>query len=112
MMSSNDFVKNYNLKIKATSNIKLQQVLGSIGLDSVGIYLRHGPFKTDIGIVNSHPTKGTHWVSFINEIYFDSYGFFVRRDCVNFLKIEMDFVYILNIRYKKTIVFVRDFVCI
>ena len=32
------------LKIKATSNIKVQQVLSSIGLDNVEIYLREGPF--------------------------------------------------------------------
>ena len=38
-----------------------------------GIYLRDGPFESDIGIVNLHPTKGTHWVCYINENYFDSY---------------------------------------
>ena len=84
-MSFNDFVKNYNLKIKATSNIKLQQVLGSIGLDNVGIYSRHGPFKIDIGIVNSHP-KRTHSVSFINENYFDSYGFVSPKRLCKFFK--------------------------
>ena len=26
------------------------------------------------GIINLHPTKGTHWVCFINKFYFDSYG--------------------------------------
>ena len=30
--------------------------------------------KTTSGIVNLHPTKGTHWVMFANEFYFDSYG--------------------------------------
>ena len=58
MMTFNDFIKKHNLKNKATSNIKIQQVLGSIGLDNVGIYLRDGPFSTDIGIVNLHPSKG------------------------------------------------------
>ena len=43
-------------------------------MNDVGIYLRGGPFKSDIGIVNLHPTKGTHWVCYINENYFDSYG--------------------------------------
>ena len=33
-----------------------------------------GPFESDIGSVNSHPLKGTHWVANMNEIYFDSYG--------------------------------------
>ena len=40
----------------------------------MGIYLRDGPFESDIGIGNLHPSKGTHWVCYINENYFDSYG--------------------------------------
>ena len=72
MISFNDFVHKHNLKNKATSNIKIQQVLSSLSLNDVGIYLRAGPFKSDIGIVNLHPLKGTHWVCFINENYFDS----------------------------------------
>ena len=74
MMAFNDFVHKYKLKNKATSNIKIQQVLNSIGLNNVGIYLRDGSFSSDIGIVNLHPWKGTHWVFYINENYFDSYG--------------------------------------
>ena len=66
-------LKQFKLKNKATSNIKIQQVLSSLGLNDVGIYLRDGPFKTDIGIVNLHPSKGTHWVCYINENFFDSY---------------------------------------
>ena len=62
------------LKNKATSNIKIQQVLNSIALNNVNIYLRDGPFSSDIGIVNLHPTRGSHWVCYINEYYFDSYG--------------------------------------
>ena len=75
MMSFNDFVHKHNLKNKATSNIKIYEVLEKIGRDSkVGIYLRDGSFSSDIGIVNLHPSKGTHWVSYLNENYFDSYG--------------------------------------
>ena len=59
--------KKYNLRNKATSNIKLQQVLSSLSMNDVGIYLGDEPFKTDIGIVNMHPYKGTHWVLYINE---------------------------------------------
>ena len=69
-----DFIEKYNLKNKATSNIKIQKVLSSIGLDNVKIYLRDGLFSSDIGRVNLHPTKGTHWVCYISENYFDSYG--------------------------------------
>ena len=73
-MTFNDFIKKYNLRNKATSNIKIQQVLSSQSLNDVGNYLRDGPFSSDIGIVNLHPSKGTHWVCYINENYFDSYG--------------------------------------
>ena len=73
-MTFNDFIKKYILRNKANSNIKIQQVLSSQSLNDVGIYLRDGPFSSDIGIVNLHPWKGTHWVCYINENYFDSYG--------------------------------------
>ena len=74
MITFNGFIKKHNLKNKATSNIKIQQVLNSIGLNNVGMYLRDGPFSSDIGIVNLHLSKGTHWVTYINENYIDSYG--------------------------------------
>ena len=74
MMRFNDFVKKFDLKNKATSNIKIHQILSCLGLSDVGIYLRDGLFSTDVGIVNLHPLKGTHWVCYINENYFDSYG--------------------------------------
>ena len=89
LISFNDFVRKHDLKNKAASNIKGQQVLCSIGLDNVGIYLRNGPFRSAIGIVNLRPSKGTHWVVYINERYFDSYGcappkklskFFIKRN--------------------------------
>ena len=74
-MDFNDFVHKYNLKNKAASNIKIYEVLKKIGLErKVEVYLRDGPFSSDIGIVNLHPSKGTHWVFYINENYFDSYG--------------------------------------
>ena len=67
MMTFNDFFKKYNLRNKATSKIKIQQVPNSFGLNNLGIYLRDGPFSSDIGIVNLHPSKGTHWVTYKNE---------------------------------------------
>ena len=33
-----------------------------------------GPLTTHVGIVKLHPTKRTHWVAYINQNYFDSYG--------------------------------------
>ena len=73
-MTFNEFVKKHNLKNKSTSNVKIQQVLSSLSLNDVGIYSRDGLFSSDIGIVNLHPSKGTHWICYINENYFDSYG--------------------------------------
>ena len=66
-MTFNEFIKKYKLKNQATSNIKIQQVLSSLSLNDVEIFLRDGPFESDIGIVNLHPSKGTHWVCYINE---------------------------------------------
>ena len=74
ILTFNDFFKKDNLKNKATSNIKNQQVLSILSLNGIGIYLRDGPFESDIGIVNLHPTKGAHWVLYTYENYFDSYG--------------------------------------
>ena len=73
-LSLNDFIHKYKLKNKATSNIKIQQVLSSLHLNDIGIYLRDDSFESNIGIVNLHPSKGTHWVCYINENFFDSYG--------------------------------------
>ena len=74
MMTFNDFVHKYNLNNKATPNTKIQQVLSSLGLNDVGIYLKEAPFFSDIEIVNLHPFRGTHWTLYIHESYFDSYG--------------------------------------
>ena len=78
----NDFNKKYILRNKATSNSKIQQVLSSSSLNDVWIYLRDGPLKSVIGVVNLHPSKGTHWVCYINGNYF------------------VYIVYIQNIRFK------------
>ena len=57
MRSFNDFVYKHKLKNKATSNIKICQVLSSLSLNEIGVYLRDGPFSSDIGVVNLHPSK-------------------------------------------------------
>ena len=62
MMSFNDFARKNNWKNKATSNIKIQQVLCSFGLNNVGVYL------------HLHPSKGTHAVCYFNGKYFVSFG--------------------------------------
>ena len=85
ILTFNDFIEKYKLKNKATSKIKIQQVLDSIGLKNVGIYLRDGPFSSDIGIVNLHPSKGSHWICYINENYFDSYGIVCLKKLSKFI---------------------------
>ena len=112
MMTFNDFVRKYDLKNRATSNIKIQQVLSSLSLNDVGIYLRDGPFKTNIGVINLHPSKGTHWTCYVNENYFDSYGCVCPKKLSKFIINETDIVYTLNIRFKKMIVFVEVIVYI
>ena len=85
-MLFNDFVQKYKLKNKATSNIKIYEALKNIGLDSkVGIYLRDGGFLTNYGIVNLHPSRGTHWVLYFKDCHFDSYGCPPPKKFLNYL---------------------------
>ena len=55
-----------------------------MSLKDVGMYLRDVPFQSDIGIVNLKPSKGTHWVAYINESYSESYGCSPPRKLSNF----------------------------
>ena len=111
-MTFNEFIKKYNLKNKATSNIKIQKILSSLSLNDVGINLRDGPFKSDIGIVNLHPLKRTHWVCYINENYFDSYGCVCPKKLSKFIIKRNGYYFIQNTSFKKMIVFVQVIVYI
>ena len=73
-MSFNDFIHKCKLKNEATPNNKIQSILSSLASNDVRIYLRDGPFKTDLKIINLHPFQGTHWVLYIHKCYFDSFG--------------------------------------
>ena len=87
MMSFNDFVRKYELEIEATGIIKIYEVLKKMGIESkVGIYLRHGAFSTNYGLVNLHPSRGTHWVCYIKDCYSDSYGCPPPKKLPNYLK--------------------------
>ena len=74
MMSFNDFIHKYKTKNKATSIIKICQVLPSLSLNDVRVYLGGGPFKSDIGTVSLGPSKGTHRVLYINDNFLYSFG--------------------------------------
>ena len=71
-LSFKEFVEKYGLRNEATSNVKIKEILDILKLNSTGIYMRDDKFTTPSGIVNLHPTKGTHCVMFVNEYYFDS----------------------------------------
>ena len=105
-MTFNVFIKKYKLKNKATSNVKIQQVLDSIGINNVGIYLRDGSFESDIGIVNLHPSKGTHWITHINENYFDSYGVVCPKKLFKFIIKRNGYCLYSEYQIQKMIVFV------
>ena len=49
------------------------------------IYLGDGPFSNNVGRVNFHPSKETPWVVYINQNYFDSYGFSPPQKLSNFV---------------------------
>ena len=83
-MTFNDFLHKHNLKNKATSNIKIYEVLKKIGLDSkVGVYLRDEDFLTSYGIVNLHHSRRTHWVLYIKDCYFHSCGCPPQKNFLN-----------------------------
>ena len=73
-LSFNDFVHKNSLKNKTTLNINIQQVSTSLSTIGVETFLRDGPFSGDAGLVSLHPSKGTHWVVYIDQSSFDSYG--------------------------------------
>ena len=76
MITFNDFNKKYNLKNRTAGNIKIYEVLKTMRLDyKVGIYLRDVDFSTNYCVVNLHPSRGTHWVCYIEDCFFDFYGF-------------------------------------
>ena len=72
MMPFSDFVHENNLKKSVIK--KKYQNLSSIGLNSSDIYLRDCPFSSDRGILYLHPSRGTPWVAYINEIFFHFFG--------------------------------------
>ena len=90
MMSFNQFVYKLNLKIKASSNKEIYQTVCSIGLNNICLDLRDGPFSSVIGVVNLHPSKGTHWVRGYMKITLIVMGLSVQRNYLILLQNEMD----------------------
>ena len=86
MMSFNDFLQKYNFKTKATSNKETQQILSSLSLNNVVFSLRDDPFESHKKSIILHQSKGTYWVAYINEKYFDSYGFYPPQKPSKFIR--------------------------
>ena len=99
MISFNDFNHKNEFKKDATSNRKVQHILSSLSLNDLKTYFRDGPFSSNLGNVNLHPPKGTHWVAYINENYFDSYGCGHQTIYLGLLKNKIDIVYNLCTKY-------------
>ena len=68
-LSFKEFVEKYGLKNETTSNVKIEEILDMLNLNSTGIYMRDDKFTTPSGIVYLHPTKGTHWVVFKSKLF-------------------------------------------
>ena len=83
--------------------MKIQQVVDSMRINNVGIYVRDGPFSTDI------------YICYINENYFDSYGCVCPKKLSEFIIKRIGYCLyseIQYIKYKKVIVFVQVIVYI
>ena len=66
MYTFTEFLTAFNSKNKATSNMKLQQVLKKLGLDiKIGIFVRDDLFSTNFGTINLQPSGETHCVCYI-----------------------------------------------
>ena len=100
MMTVNDFIHKHNLKNKATSIIKIYQVLSSLSLSDSGIYLKVSPFEIDIGVVNLRPSEGTHWVAYINEKFFHSNDCAPSQKLSKFVRKGNGQFHFLNEKYK------------
>ena len=84
-MSFNDFVHKHKVKNEATSNIKIYQALSSLSLNDVDIYLRDGSFSRDMGNLNPDPSKGTHWIFYINKNFLIVMDVFLLKNHLSLL---------------------------
>ena len=74
LLSFEDFVNEYNSENETTPNLKIEKILNLLGLN-INTFLTSSKFTTKDGIVNLHPTNGTHWVAFVNKVCSGFCGF-------------------------------------
>ena len=72
--------------------------------------MRDDKFTTDSGIVNLHPTKGTHWVILCLLPSFILIHMDVHLQLIYLITLKN--VSIQNIKFRPTTVFVQRIVCI
>ena len=72
--------------------------------------MRDDTFTTTAGVVNLHPTEGTHCVMFSDKFYFDSFGCPPPTNILN----HMNNVFFQSIEFvfRKMIVVVQRIVCL
>ena len=72
LKSFKDFIHNYRVQNKATSIKKTHQLLSYLHLNDVGIYWIESPFIWNMGVVILYPSRGMHWVLYVNQSHFDA----------------------------------------
>ena len=87
-MSINEFLQKHKIKSKATSKVKIHSIC-----TDVDMYSGDGPFISIIPIVKLHATKGTQWVAYNKQNYFDSYRICPPEKLCKFIIREMDPVF-------------------
>ena len=106
-LSFKEFVEKYGIKNEATSNVKIKEIRDILKLNSTGrscaIYMRDDKFTTNSGIVNLHPTKGTHCVMFVTEVF--SIHMAVHLQLTYLITLKK--VSIQKIKFRKLIVIMR-----
>ena len=103
-LSFKEFVNKYGLKNEA--NVEIKEILKLMNT-SCEIYMRDDKFTTTSGIVNLHPSVGTHWVLFTDQIILIHMDAHLQLIYL----ITLKKVSIQNIKSRKTTVIARRIVC-
>ena len=70
-----EFCRKYGLKNASTSSDEIYKVVQELGLKDFGIYTDNQKLKTKCGLINlDEKGRGTHWVCYYENNYFDSFG--------------------------------------
>ena len=70
-----EFCRKYGLKNASTSSDEIYKVVKELGLNDFGIYTDNQKLKTKCGLINlDEKGRGTHWVCYYENNYFDSFG--------------------------------------